>query len=65
MNLSDLSESQREAMLKLGNTASGHDFVTSDVLNALLSLGLVYWRTTDNLDFTPVGEQVYDELDAE
>ncbi len=52
-------------MLKLGNTASGHDFLTTEVLEELLSLGLVYWRARDSLNFTPVGEQVFDTLESE
>ena len=65
-----LSERQREAMLKLGNTASGDYFILTEVLptevlEELLALELVFWRAPDNLDFTPVGEQVFDDLDAE
>jgi len=65
-----LSERKREAMLKLGNTASGDYFILTEVLptevlEELLALELVFWRAPDNLDFTPVGEQVFDDLDAE
>jgi hypothetical protein len=60
----NLSDSHREAILQLGNTPSGDDFLMTDVIEELLSLGLVYWRATDNLDFTPVGERVFKELDA-
>jgi hypothetical protein len=61
----NLSESHREAILQLGNTASGHEFLMTEVMEELLSLGLVYWRAPDNLDFTPVGERVFKELEAE
>jgi hypothetical protein len=61
----NLSDSHREAILQLGNTASGDDFLMTEVIEELLSLGLVYWRATDNLDFTPVGERVFKELGAE
>ena len=60
-----LSNPQREAMLKLGNTASGHEFIPADVLEELLALGLVYWRAPDDLDFTPTGEKVLEQFDAE
>jgi hypothetical protein len=61
----NLSELHREAILQLGNTASGHEFLTTEVLEELLALGLIYWRAPDNLDFTPVGEKVFKELEAE
>jgi hypothetical protein len=31
-------------------------------LNQLLELGLVYWRRSDEIDFTPAGAQVYSKL---
>jgi len=52
-------------MLKLGDSASGHEFLTPEVLNELLLLELVYWRAPDFLDFTPRGEKVYNELAKE
>ena len=61
----NLSDPQRAAMLELGNTASGHAFVPAQVLEELLSLELVYWRAPDDLDFTPVGEKVFKELEDE
>ena len=58
----NLSEPQRDAMLTLANTISGHDFVPQVILDDLLSIGLVYWRNEDQVDFTPAGEKVYQEL---
>lgn len=58
----DLSDRQRDAILKLGETASGHDFIEPDVLNELLALELVYWRGTDDLDFTKSGEELLNKL---
>ena len=58
----NLSEPQQQAILQLGNSASGHDFVAPDVLDELLSMKLVYWRGFRDLDFTPEGEQVWKEL---
>ena len=57
-----LSEQQREALRTLGNTVDGHDFIPASVLDELLSMELVYWRTPAELDFTTVGEKVYREL---
>jgi hypothetical protein len=61
----NLSEPQRDAMLTLANTASGHDFVPQGVLDELLSLKLIYWRTSDEVDLTPIGEQLYQNLAVE
>jgi hypothetical protein len=58
----NLSDAQREAMVQFGNTASGHDFISSDILDELLALELVYWRAPEDLDFTPAGEKVWREL---
>jgi len=52
-------------MLTLANTASGHDFVSQDVLDHLLSMGLAFWRTPDEVNLTPLGERVYQRLAAE
>jgi hypothetical protein len=58
----DLTEQQSNALLALGESAVGHDFIEPGVLNELLELDLVYWRKPDELDFTAAGEAVYDEL---
>jgi hypothetical protein len=58
----DLSEPQIDALLEMGESASGHDFMEPGVLDELLKLELVYWRNPGELDFTPTGEEVYDEL---
>ena len=58
----NLSEPQRDAMLQLGETASGHDFISPQIVEELLAMELVYWRGPEDLDFTPAGEKVYQEL---
>jgi len=58
----NLTEAQTDALLELGESASGHDFMSRKVLGELLTLELVYWRKPDELDFTAAGEEVYDEL---
>jgi hypothetical protein len=60
----NLSERQGEAILQLGSTASGHDFIPPQVLEELLAMDLVYWRAPEDLDFTPTGLKVYQELAA-
>lgn len=62
MDPTQLTEPQRAALLKLGDSASGHDFMDAAVLKELLALDLVYWRREDELDFTSGGEAVYNEL---
>jgi hypothetical protein len=58
----NLTESQVKAMLELGGSLEGHDFIPQRDLNDLLSYGLIYWRTADDPEFTQVGKEVYDEL---
>jgi hypothetical protein len=60
-----LSELQRDALLTLANTASGHDFVPQEILDELLSMGLVSWRTADAVVLTTVGEKIYQRVAAE
>jgi len=58
----NLTEAQTDALVELGESATGHDFMSKQVLRDLLALNLVYWRNPDELDFSPAGEQIYDEL---
>jgi len=58
----DLTGAQKEALVELGESATGHDFMSKQVLKELLDLDLVYWRKPGELDFSPAGEQVYNEL---
>ncbi len=58
----NLSEPQRDAMLQLGETPSGHSFISPEVLEELLAMDLVYWWTPKDLDFTLAGKKVFNEL---
>ena len=60
----DLTEPQREALLKLGTTASGHDFIDPAVVDELVALKLAHWRMRDDLDLTATGNQVFKSLAA-
>ena len=62
MNLSDL---QRDALLTLANTTSGHDYIPQEILDELVSLGLVTWRTPDAVVLTNFGETIYERVAAE
>jgi len=60
----NLSELQRDALLTLANTVSGHDYVPQDILDSLVSMGLVYWRTPDAVVLTTGGEKIYESVAA-
>lgn len=59
-----LTESQAHAMRELGGTAEAHGFIPQRILDELLARELIYWRNPGEVDFTPRGKQVYDELTA-
>ena len=61
-NKMNLTDAHRDAMLTLANSASGHDYVPQDILDDLLSMELVCWRTPDEMKLTPIGERVYQDL---
>jgi hypothetical protein len=60
-----LSESQRESLLTLANTASGHDYVPGEVHEELVAMELVYWLTPDEVRLTAAGEEIYEKVAAE
>ena len=60
----NLTESQANAMLELGGSTEGHGFIPQRVLDELLACELIYWRKSDEVDFTTSGKAVYDELAA-
>lgn len=57
-----LTDEQRKVMLQLGRTDSTLEAVPRDVLDQLIGLGLLYWRSKDNIYFTDEGERVYSRL---
>ena len=46
----------------VGSSTSGNDFIEPDVLEELLALKLVCWRTRDDLDLTRMGGEVCKKL---
>src|SRR5262249_53498596 len=60
----NLSELHRDALLTLANTVAGHDYVPQDVLDELVSMGLVDWRSPDEVILTGAGENIYQRLAA-
>ena len=61
----DLTTAQQDALLKLGTTASGHDFIDPAVVDELIALKLARWRMRDDLDLTAMGNQVFKTLRPE
>jgi hypothetical protein len=57
-----LPEQLQDGLVTLANTPSGHDFVPQVVLDDLLSMELVVWRSLDEVGLTVAGERVYEEL---
>ena len=58
-----VTDQQRDALLQIGDTESVAEEVPQGVLEELLVLGFLHYRPTDEvLDFTEIGERVYDEL---
>ena len=63
MDVQQLTDEQRDAMIRLGDPESVAEAISVDVINELLALDLLHKRPSDgNLDFTDLGEAVYDEL---
>ena len=58
----NLTEAQANALLEIGGAAEGHGYIPQRVLNDLMSYDLVYFNKDDEVEFTPVGKEVYDEL---
>ena len=58
----NLTESQTKAILELGGMIEEHNYIPQRVLDQLLACGLIYWRTADDAELTPEGQEVYAEL---
>ena len=57
----ELTERQREALIKLGGSSSS-EMIASDVWNELVALHLIHRRSDGNYDLTQIGEDVYEDL---
>ena len=58
----DLTEEQRTVMLKLGDTESTLEIAPLEVVQQLIDLDLIYRCGPKQIDFTDLGESIYDEL---
>lgn len=60
----NLSEAQRDALLTLANTVSGHDYIPNDVLEELVAMELVRWKSPDEVSLTNTGRRKHRERDG-
>jgi hypothetical protein len=58
----NLTDSQVHAMLEIGGSEEAHGYIPQRVLNDLLSYQLIQCRSDAEVEFTPAGKEVYDEL---
>lgn len=62
--MTNLTDEQRRAILQIGDPESVFEKIPSDILDELVALGLLYRRSDKNLDFTDLGNDIYDSLIA-
>jgi hypothetical protein len=60
----NLSESQANAMIEIGEMAVGSGHIPRRVLEELVARKLIYWSNPTEVEFTPTGEAVYELLVA-
>jgi len=46
----------------MGGSEEAHSYIPQRVVNDLLSYGLIFIGSIGEVDFTPAGKEVYDEL---
>lgn len=62
MMTTELTAEQREAMVRLSNNQSVAATITTEVLQQLVGLGLLYKRADGHLDISAEGERLQAEL---
>jgi hypothetical protein len=58
----NLTEAQANALLEIGGAAEWHGYIAQRVLNDLMSYDYIYYNHDGQVEFTPAGKEVYDEL---
>jgi len=58
----ELTDEQRKVMFQLGRTDSVFDSVPEHVIDQLVQMGLLYYRSKKNICFTDEGERIYQQL---
>ena len=58
----DLTDEQKKALLALGAPTGETAMVSTEVLDELLRMGLLYEHSPTHIDLTKKGESIYEEL---
>jgi len=57
-----LTDEQRKVMFQLGRKDSVFESVPNHVVDQLVQMGLLYYRSKKNICFTDEGERIYQQL---
>jgi len=58
----ELTDEQRKVMFQLGRPDSVFESVPRHVLDQLVQMGLLYYRSEKNIYFTDEGKRIYQQL---
>jgi predicted transcriptional regulator len=58
----ELTDEQRKVMFQLGRTDSVFESVSRHVVEQLVQMGLLYYRSKRNICFTDEGQRIYQQL---
>jgi len=58
----ELTDEQRKVIFQLGRTDSVFESVPNHVLDQLVQMGLLYYRSKKNICFTDEGKRIYQQL---
>ena len=58
----ELTDEQRKVMFQLGRADSVFESVSRHVVEQLVQMGLLYYRSKRNICFTDEGQRIYQQL---
>jgi predicted transcriptional regulator len=58
----ELTGEQRKVIFQLGRTDSVFESVSEHIIKQLVQMGLLYYRSENNICFTDEGERIYQQL---
>ena len=58
----ELTDEQKKVIFQLGRTDSVFESVSEHVIDQLVQMGLLYYRSKNNICFTNEGERIYQQL---
>jgi len=58
----NLTEAQTHALLEIGGAEEFHGYISQRVLNDLMTCDYIFYNKDGEVEFTPAGKEVYDEL---